>query len=64
MAVLCAVTGLVCLRYLPETVNQPTPETMNSMVVKYSDKKKDEPINVVIIKNANIDENPDKNAVI
>ena len=61
MAVLCAISGLVCLRYLKETVNQPTLETMDSMVVKYSEKEKDEP-NCVMEDNANIP--PDKNAVI
>ena len=57
MAVLCAITGLVCFKYLPETANKPTRETMNSMVVKYSEKETDDTA-VVIENKANVD--PDK----
>ena len=32
VAVLCAVTGAICFKFLPETVNKPTPESMRNFV--------------------------------
>ncbi|XP_046846878.1 solute carrier family 22 member 16-like [Xenia sp. Carnegie-2017] len=32
VAVLCAVTGAICFKLLPETVNKPTPESMRNFV--------------------------------
>lgn len=30
--VLCIVTGLICFKWLPETANKPTPESMEGVI--------------------------------
>ena len=33
VAVLCALTGVICFKCLPETANKPTPESMASVII-------------------------------
>ena len=43
--VLCVTTGLLCFKFLPETVRQPTPESMEGVLEKDKRMVEEQPLN-------------------